>query len=276
MARPVLGACLLALAGLAAGGAFAQDIAVGHIAAFGTRELPEASELRDGARACFEQANRAGGAKGRRIDFFALDDELDPARFDQRLEEAMARRPVALVLPIGSATLGHLLQARALDTHDLVVMGAVPGAEVFREPGHPRLFHIRAGDRLQLERLLEHSRTLGLERLHVVNQDLAVGTSGLAVVQATAQRLGGLTITASTAAHEAASLKEAVRLAAAAPADAYVLVGYPMFMAEALAKALHGMGEVDFGGFRIRFGDGQVGSTWTDIGVVSESGRLMY
>jgi branched-chain amino acid transport system substrate-binding protein len=43
-----------------------------------------------------------------------------------------------------------------------------------------------------------------------------------------------------------------------------------------LAKALHEMGELDLGGFRVNFGKGNVGSAWTDIGVISGYGKLIY
>jgi branched-chain amino acid transport system substrate-binding protein len=45
---------------------------------------------------------------------------------------------------------------------------------------------------------------------------------------------------------------------------------------QALADALHRLGPVDMGGFRIDFSNGNVGSGYVDIGVVDARGQLVY
>lgn len=355
--------------------AMAQDIVIGQIAPIGVASTPEAQQLHEGTKACVDQVNRNGGVKGRRLQFFAIDDELKPPLVGEKFQQAMSRKPIALINVMGSAVLGTLLQTKALDTNDVVILGAIPGAEAFRQPGHERLFHIRSGDRAHLERVLVHSKTLGITRIHVVYQDVGVGQSGFAVLKAGAERLGGITITSSVSSLEPMSKAKAVREAVDVKAQAYVVLGFPHYMAEmldklrregveqavfalgylsptmavktagvkgarglgltqaipnpngkvlqlqrdfqaamrqhspkvteyssfhlegcvgvrvlveglkriegnptpaALARALHGMGEIDLGGYRVRFGDGQVGSVWSDIGVMSETGRLLF
>jgi ABC-type branched-subunit amino acid transport system substrate-binding protein len=362
------------LVGTAALAADAQDIVIGQIAPIGVPTTPEAQLLHEGTQACVDQVNRNGGVRGRRLNFFAIDDELKAPLVADKFREAMARKPLALLNVMGSTVLGTLLASKALDTNEVVILGAIPGAEAFRQPGHERLFHIRSGDKVQLERILTHSRTLGIQRLHVVWQDVGVGRSGLAVLQAGAPA-SGIALGASMSTLEPASIDAAVRSAAASGAQAFVVIGFPHYMADvlhrlreagvaqavfglgyltpalavraagvqgarglgltqaipnpngkvlqvqrdfqaamrqaypklteysafhlegcmsvrvlvealrridgtptpaALARALHAMGEVDFGGFRVNFGAGQVGSSWSDIGVVSESGRLMF
>lgn len=371
--RQAVATAMLCLGGAAT--AATDDIVIGQIAPIGVATTPEAAQLFEGTRACVEQVNRNGGVRGRRLAFFAVDDELKPPLVAEKFQQAMARKPVALVNVMGSAVLGTLLQTKALDTNDVVIVGAIPGAEAFREPGHPRLFHIRSGDRAHLERVLVHSKTLGLQRLHVVYQDARVGQSGAAVLRDAAQRMGGITIISSMSTLGPASMAKAVDAAAAAKAQAHVVLGFPHYMGEildrlrradvdqavfalgylspgmavkaagvkgarglgltqaipnangrvlqvqrdfqaamrqaapklteytsfhlegcvgvrvlveglkriegnptpaALAKALHGMGEVDLGGYRVRFGEGQVGSVWSDIGMMSETGRLLF
>ncbi|MDP4078247.1 hypothetical protein [Acidovorax sp. A1169] len=41
-----------------------------------------------------------------------------------------------------------------------------------------------------------------------------------------------------------------------------------------LAAPLTSMGEIDFGGFRVDFSKGNVGSRYVDIGVIGSDGRL--
>lgn len=366
------------LATLVLGGgsaAIAEDIVIGQIAPIGVASTPEAQQLHDGTKACIDQVNRQGGVRGRRLQFFAIDDELQSPLVAEKFQQAMSRKPVALVNVMGSAVLGTLLSSKALDSQDVVILGAIPGAEAFRQPGHERLFHIRSGDKAHLERILVHSKTLGIQHIHVIAQDVGIGQSGLAVLKEAAERMGGIKISQSMSTLATAAKAEAVQKAAEAKAQAYVVIGFPVYMAEmldllrrngveqavfalgylspalavktagakgarglgltqaipnpngkvlqvqrefqsamreampklteytsfhlegcvgvrvlveglrriegtptpaALAKALHSMGEVDLGGYRVRFGTGQVGSGWSDIGVMSETGRLLF
>ena len=44
----------------------------------------------------------------------------------------------------------------------------------------------------------------------------------------------------------------------------------------AIQRALHAGGEYDFGGYRVDFSKGNLGSQWVDIGVVNHEGKLRY
>ena len=372
-------AALAATGVLALGSRFARadagPLLVGQVGPFTVLPTPDASQVRDGLLASFAEANRAGGVRGRRIELFTLDDAFDPRRFLGQFQAAVARRPVAMMLPIGSAAVGGLLASGSLDAADTVVVGAIPGAEGFRQPGHPRLFHVCAGDRAQIERIVTHCRTLGIRHLRMLAQSIAVGLDGVALMTAAAQAAGGLAVSSTTIAHEPAALEAAsAQLVRDAP-EAVLLVGTPRFMADALgrvraaggrqaafalsylstplavaaageagarglgitqivpnpngqdlalqrsfraamrhampreqawtpfhlegylsarvlldglraidgpatpaalAHALHALGEIDVDGFRVDFRRGNNGSAWTDIGVISADGRLLY
>jgi ABC-type branched-subunit amino acid transport system substrate-binding protein len=45
---------------------------------------------------------------------------------------------------------------------------------------------------------------------------------------------------------------------------------------EALMEALHGMGEIDYGGFRANFGKSNSGGNWVDMSVIDSGGKLRY
>lgn len=353
----------------------AQDIVIGQVAPFTGLPSPDAHEIRDGALAYFDLVNQNGGVRGRKLSMFTLDDGFKGDVFIERFNEAMLKKPVALLSPIGSAALSKLLKDGVLDSADIVILNAIPGAEAFRAPGHPKLFHIRAGDKAQLDKILVHCKTLGVLNIHVLRQDLPIGEAGLAVVRATAQTMGGLTIGATTSAHTDIALADAAKKATASTPQGMIVIGTPKFMADAvdqlrkaganqalfalsylptplavkiagaagarglgitqtfpnpnsqnmavqrefqeamrkskpdiksyspfhfegyitarvlvaalrrtegnatpagLTKALHDLGEIDLGGFRVNFAKGNIGSVWTDIGVVSPSGKLLY
>ncbi|AMO25589.1 hypothetical protein UC35_19570 [Ramlibacter tataouinensis] len=283
---------------------------------------------------------------------------------------------MALLSPIGSAALARALGDKLLDKNDVVVMNAIPGAESLRNPGHPRLFHIRAGDKQQIEKIVNHARTLGMTRLGVLYQDFVMGSSGIQVAQQEASRTGGIEIKGVKSATEAAALTAAAQEMAKLGSQGVLIVGAPRFMAEGVAalrkagvsqsifvlsyvppglvvklagiegargvgiaqtypnpngatlplhrdfhaamkaefpqlqeysnfhlegylsartvvealrrsrdkeispasleRALHAAGDIDFGGFRVNFASGMVGSRFVDIGVIGADGKLKY
>lgn len=133
-----------------------------------------------------------------------------------------------------------MLDERLLDKAEVVVVNAVPGAEALRDPGHPLLFHVRAGDRQQIEKIVQHVRTLGINRLGVVHQNIPMGDSGLAVARRAVERSAELRITSVQAAADPASLAGAAAQLVKEQVQAGLLIGAPRYSAElvtALRKA---------------------------------------
>lgn len=359
----------------AACGAVAQDIPLGQIGPFTVIPVPDAPEINQGIKAYVAQANKAGGIKGRKLSFFELDDAYSGEGFVKQFGAAMERKPVALLSPIGSQALTRLLADKLLDQSDVVVMNAIPGAESVRTPGHPRLFHIRAGDKQQIEKIVNHARTLGMSNMAVLYQDLAIGTSGMAMAEQAAKS-NGLALQGVKTAPDAPALAAAALQVAKLDSQGVLVVGAPRFMAEgvaalrkagvskslfvlsyvpaglvvklagpegargvgiaqtypnpngitlplqrdfhaamkasfpeiqnytsfhlegyisartvaealkrskdanvtpaALDKALRGAGEMEFGGYRVDFSQGNIGSRWVDIAVIGQDGKLRY
>lgn len=364
------------LSSLAAAAVFGQELTVAQIGPFTGLPSPDAAEINAGAQAYFDSVNATGGIAGRAIKFVKFDDGFNAQGFVNQFRVAMEQNPVALLSPIGSAALSKMMQDGLLDAADVVVMNAIPGSEQFRSPGHPKLFHVRAGDRAQLERILGHVKVLSVSDVHVLHQDLPIGTGGLATVQDLATKIGGMKVSATATKHDPEALAVAARDATKVPISGSVIViGTPKFCADAIAKwrsgggrhqiytlsyvpaglltkvvgeagargigiaqtfpspqgtklklqrefqqtmqqyapnikdysyfhlegyvsarvlvaglrragtrptasalraALKDMGEISVGGFNVDFRKGNVGSTWVDIAVVSEGGRLRY
>ncbi len=353
----------------------AQEIVVGQIGPFTVLPVPDAPEINQGIKAYVNEANKQG-IRGRKLSVFEADDRYSADGFVEQFKKSLEKKPVALLSPIGSNALKRLLDDKLLDNADVLVMNAIPGAESFRTPGHPKLFHIRAGDKQQIEKMVTHSRTLGMTRLSVLYQDLPIGTSGMAVAQEAASRSAGLELKGVKSAPEAPALAAASQQIVALGGQGVLVLGAPRFMAEGvaalrkagasqsifvlsyvpsglivklagpegargvgiaqtypnpngrtlpvhrdfqaamkasfpqleqytsfhlegylsartvaealkrntdkeptaagLAKTLRSMGEIDFGGFRVDFSKGNVGSTFVDIAVIGSDGKLRY
>jgi len=216
----------------------ARDIVAVQIGPFGARASADVAELNEGLRAGLEEANAQGGVRGRPIRLVTLDDRRDADVFVKRFHEAMQLQPVALLSPMGSTLVKRLLDERLLDGADIVVLNAIPGAEVLRTPGHAKLFHVRAGDRLQIEHIVRHAATLGIQRIVVWHQDTPAGKSGAAIVRSVAARADGgsqaLEVVAVESAAEAAALQADAARVGQAGAQSALVLGSPTFMAEAV------------------------------------------
>jgi len=136
-----------------------------------------------GAKACFDFVNTQDGINGAKIRFVREDDRYKADETVRLLELVTKRdKPVAFVNILGSANVSTVLKEKLLDRLEVPVIGVTPGAEDLRQPGSPWLFHVHAGDKSQIERILGHLSTLGVARLAVVYQDIPFGKNGLALV----------------------------------------------------------------------------------------------
>jgi branched-chain amino acid transport system substrate-binding protein len=214
---------------------WAQNIVVSQVGPFTGLPSPDAQEVHDGATAYFAEVNAKGGVGGRKIEFLKFDDQFKGDVFITKLEEAAAKKSIALITPIGSAALQNALKVDAFSKHDMVFVNAIPGADIFRNPGHPRLFHIRASDGQQITSIVRNARTIGITSMGILHQDLPIGTAGLAK----AQEIGGaqgMKVTGVQSKHDDASLAVAAPKVAALGAQSVLVIGSPKFMADALGQ----------------------------------------
>lgn len=203
------------------------------------KPLPGVVQMGEGMRAMFAATNAQGGVNGRKIEFVQLDDAFSADRFVQQFDELMKRKPIAVLSPFGSAAVQRMLDSKMLDTADTVVLNVVPGADSFRNPGHPKLFHVRASDGQQIERITQYIKTQGVTEFAVIYVDAPTGHSGLTVARQAARKLGGIGVTGYQATLAPESVQAATRAVLASAARATLIVGPPTFTVSAIA-ALRG------------------------------------
>lgn len=222
--------------------AAAQGIPVAYIGPLGgpPGTSTDAQALRAGIEAHFADVNTQGGVNGHKLALATFDDRYDGKEFTLRFEEAMQRKPVALLSPLGLAAMRALLDGGLLDRHDVVVINAVPGATAFRSPGHPKLFHVRAGDRQQIEKMLRHFQTLGMLKVDVLVQNLRIGEPDVREALGRVPGHEALKLQLREVALSPPAIAAAAAEVAGNGAQAVLVLGSPPFMAqsvEALRKA---------------------------------------
>lgn len=179
----------------------------------------------EGAQAYIDSVNARGGVHGQRIRFVHEDDQYKPEE-TVRLIEAVARRdqPLVFLNLFGSANTLAIQQSKVLDRVKTPAVGATPGAESMRMPGSPWIFHVHAGDRAQIQYMLRHLSTLGLQNVAVAYQDNPFGKSGLAFFDEAA---GALKLTVSgrvPVAPTAEALKDTAKKLQSTGAQTYVML----------------------------------------------------
>jgi ABC-type branched-subunit amino acid transport system substrate-binding protein len=156
---------LLACSALAAPPA--QDIVVARVAGYTGPVVKEATEMSAGAQVYFDAINANGGVLGRKIKLLAIDDHFKTEETVQQIE-ALKGKISALLLPVGSAQFSEVQKAGVLDRIDFPVLGVIPAVESFRAPMHKNLFHFRAGDFDQIDKIIDLTTSVGMTKLGVL------------------------------------------------------------------------------------------------------------
>ncbi len=206
----------------------AADLVVAHIGPFTGPLAENANGNYVGAKAYFDHINAQGGVNGKMIRLVREDDQYKPAETARLLEMVANRdKPIAFINLLGSANVGLLLKEHTLEKLGVPAVGVTPGAESLRDPGSPLLFHVHAGDKAQLGKLVDQLSTMGTKNVAVVYQDLPFGTGGLAFLEQLTATKGLKIVAKASMAAGQSDAKPAVAQLAKAGAQSYILVLAP-------------------------------------------------
>jgi branched-chain amino acid transport system substrate-binding protein len=220
-------------------GGTAQGLVVVQIGNFGegaarTNATPEVVQLGEGMAACIARTNATGGIRARQLVFTQVADNNDPKVFINRFRQVSEQGAMAVLCPYGGVVVKHMLDEHVLDAAGPVVVGVVPGSEAFRNPGHPKLLHVRAGDGRQIARVFAHATRLGIRRVAVLAADNAAGLSGITEARRAAELEGAKDIAAFQSGLDNGSLVSAARAVVKSESECTIVVGPPRFMADAI------------------------------------------
>lgn len=180
----VIAAGLLALgAARAETGVGADKILFGQTAALGGPAAALGQGMQVGIAAAFDEANRAGGVKGRKLELRSVDDGYEPDRASAAAKKLINEDKVfALVGAVGTPT-SAVVQPIASEA-GVPFIGAFTGAEFLREPYKPYVINLRASYIQETEEMVAHLTTdLGDSRIAIFYQNDAFGQAGLAGVR---------------------------------------------------------------------------------------------
>ncbi len=179
-------AALLAALPLAA--LAADKIVIGQSAPLTGSNAEIGKDIRDGALAWFKRVNEAGGIGGRQIEFVSIDDKNDRKTAGANAVKLVNENGAVALFGFASATL-------SLDAMPVVKDKKVPffapftGADAIHKQ-NSFVFVMRASYADELEKILEHWKSLGVDRVTVVNYDDEIGNQNYATVERIMQKAG--------------------------------------------------------------------------------------
>jgi branched-chain amino acid transport system substrate-binding protein len=171
-------------------GVTADTIVFGQVAALEGPAGALGREMRAGIVAAFEEANRSGGVKGRKLVLVSEDDGYDPTRSLEATKTLIAENKIfALIGAVGTPT--------SAATQPIAAEAGVPfvapftGAQFLREPFKPNVVNVRASYFQETEAMIERlTKDRGFSRIAVLFQDDAFGRAGLAGIQKALDKRG--------------------------------------------------------------------------------------
>lgn len=183
--------CMSALhagATLAAQGVSERSVTLVQTADLSGSRAPLVKELNAGWHAYLAHVNAQGGVHGRRVLLVSEDDRYEVEQTQRIVRERIARDDAfAFVSLIGTANAAAAMPL--LGAADIPLVAPLTGAEQLRSQAARNVFHIRASYAQEVEKMVEHVLTLGLQRVAVFYDDDGFGQDVLkAAEQALARR----------------------------------------------------------------------------------------
>lgn len=163
----------------------ANDIVIGQCAPLTGSLASTGKDMVLGVRLYFETLNAQGGIAGRKIRHVVKDDGYKTDETVRLTRELIEKdKAIGLIGYAGTGNISELLKQGVLATHKIALVAPYTGGEALRKPFNPNIFHIRAGYAEEVERMVAHFTSLGVDRIGVFYQNDAFGLAGVAGLEA--------------------------------------------------------------------------------------------
>lgn len=148
---------------------------------------PLGTGIRDGAAAYFDHVNKQGGVAGRKIRFIALDDAYVVDRTVLNVNKLINDEGVFALLGM-TGTPNVMAAIPIASAAKVPLFGPFTGAGEIRNEFNRYLFTVTASYAEEMEKVVEHISTFGINRIAVVYLNNSFGNSGLAGVEQAMQK----------------------------------------------------------------------------------------
>ena len=159
-------------------GIFSDRILFGQSAAFTGPARELGRNMQVGIRAAFEEANRAGGVHGRRLELTSLDDAYEPEAAIANTTRLIKEEKVfALIGAVGTPTSRSATPVAA--EAKVPYVAPFTGAAFLRDPDWGNVINLRASYNQETEEMVARlTGDLGIKHIAVLYQDDSFGRAG--------------------------------------------------------------------------------------------------
>jgi branched-chain amino acid transport system substrate-binding protein len=182
-------------------------------------------EIRQGCEAYLANINKRGGVSGRRLVLVKYDDRYEPVDTVSNVERLVDQDKVFTLLDfLGTPTCRAILPM--INEANIVLVGPISGAAIFRQPMQRLIFNTRASYGEEAETLVSHLVTdLGCKRFALFRQDDSFGDAGRAAVMESLRRRGLLLVGEGEYVRNSVKASDALYHIAKSKPDAVILFG---------------------------------------------------
>lgn len=216
---------LVATAAQAEDGVTRDKIVFGQSAAFEGPASALGLGMRTGLMAAFQEANDAGGVKGRRLELITYDDGYEPAKAINNTNKLINEdRVFALIGEVGTPTSKAV---QPISTKAAVpFIGPFTGAGFLRNAAHGNIVNVRATYDQETEAWIEYlTKNLKISRIAILYQDDSFGRVGLSGVKKAMKKRGLELVAEGTYKRNTVAVKSALLTIRKAKPQAVVMVG---------------------------------------------------
>ena len=216
---------LVATAAQAEEGVTGDKIVFGQSAAFEGPASALGLGMRTGLMAAFQEANDAGGVKGRRLELVTYDDGYEPAKAINNTNKLINEdRVFALIGEVGTPTSKAV---QPISTKAAVpFIGPFTGAGFLRNAAHGNIVNVRATYDQETEAWIEYlTKDLKISRIAILYQDDSFGRVGLSGVKKAMKKRGLELVAEGTYKRNTVAVKSALLTIRKAKPQAVVMVG---------------------------------------------------
>ncbi|MGB4116708.1 MAG: ABC transporter substrate-binding protein [Polaromonas sp.] len=179
---------LLALASQAQDGIGKSAITLGQSAALTGPSATLGVPFTQGAKLYFDRLNNAGGINGRKVELVSIDDAGNPEQAVANTKKLLSQGVLSLFGYVGSPQVTAV--NAQLNSADVVLFGAMAGADELRGSLYPNVYSIRPGYSEEAAVITKHAETLGMKKLAIVHAKDAESLAALDSAERTMHGLG--------------------------------------------------------------------------------------
>ena len=193
-------------------------------------------KYRAGANAWFDEFNRKGGIKGRKIQLISLDDQYEPDMTVTNTKALLAKpNLLALFGYVGTPTTKEILPL--IEKKKIPLIAPLTGASLLRKNDLKMVVNLRASYRMGIDKIVNSLIRSARQKIAVIYQDDAFGKDGLRSAEAALKKHGLKPVAIATVQRNSAQINPALRVLEKAQPNAVIIISTYVSSA-ALSKAL--------------------------------------